>query len=242
MVDGRLRRSCTERQIKAVRGVPGGVGRAAGEVWTAAGTRVSSYTVVMSICRYIHGFAFGLTVLAATSSQAASAPIVGVETIIDGDTIQIHSVRIWLHGIDAPESRQLCTRPTGERWRCGQQASLALSDQIGRLTVSCDLRDTDRYGRTVAVCSSRGVDLNGWLVIQGWAVAYWRYSRDYVRAEDQARAGRRGVWSGQFDVPWEWRAAQRSCSVSSRLAGDATRAPTHEGGCRSEKSLRFIGL
>jgi hypothetical protein len=72
-----------------------------------------------------------------------------------------------------------------------------------------NIRDTDRYGRTVAVCSSRGVDLNGWLVTQGWAVAYRHYSRDYVRAEDQARAASRGVWSGQFDMPWEWRADRR---------------------------------
>jgi endonuclease YncB( thermonuclease family) len=165
--------------------------------------------VAMRIRRFKSGFAFALTVLAATSSIAAPAPIVGVASVIDGDTMEIHGVRFRLHGIDAPESRQLCTRPTGERWRCGQRASLALSDQIGRSTVSCDPRDTDRYGRTVAVCRSRGVDLNGWLVTQGWAVAYRRYSRDYVRAEEQARAGRRGVWSGQFDMPWEWRAAKR---------------------------------
>ena len=146
----------------------------------------------------------------ATSSPAAAAPIVGVASVIDGDTIEIHGIRIRLHGIDAPESRQLCTRPTGERWRCGQQASLALSDQIGRSTVSCDPRDIDRYGRTVAVCRSRGVDLNGWLATQGWAVAYRLYSRDYVRAEDQARVASRGVWSGQFDMPWEWRSVQRA--------------------------------
>lgn len=154
--------------------------------------------------------AAGVTVALATASPAARAPIVGVASVIDGDTIEIHSVRIRLHGIDAPESRQVCTRPTGERWRCGQQASLALSDQIGRSTVSCDPRDTDRYGRTVAVCKSRGVDLNGWLVTQGWAVAYRRYSRDYVRAEDQARESRRGIWSGHFDMPWAWRATQRA--------------------------------
>ena len=163
----------------------------------------------MSIRCFISGVVFGLTVLTATSSPAAAASIVGVASVIDGDTIEIHGIRIRLHGIDAPESRQLCTRPTGERWRCGQQASLALSDQIGRSTVSCDPRDTDRYGRTVAVCRTRGVDLNGWLVTQGWAVAYRRYSLDYVRAEDQARAASRGVWSGQFDMPWEWRAARR---------------------------------
>lgn len=63
--------------------------------------------------------------------------IVGVASVIDGDTIEIHGQRIRLFGIDAPESSQLCARPGGERWRCGQRASLALADRIGRATVSC---------------------------------------------------------------------------------------------------------
>ena len=150
--------------------------------------------------------AAGVMWVLAASRPAAAAPIVGVASVVDADTIESHGVRIRLYGIDAPESRQLCTRPNGERWRCGQRASLALSDRIGRSTVSCDPRDTNRYGRTIAAYCCRGVDLNGWLVTQGWAVAYRHYSSDYVRAEHQARLAGRGVWSGQFDMPWEWRA------------------------------------
>ncbi|MCB2052115.1 MAG: thermonuclease family protein [Novosphingobium sp.] len=70
-------------------------------------------------------------------------------------------------------------------------------------------RDTDRYGRMVAVCRSRGVDLNGWMVSQGWALAYRRYSTDYVAAESRAAQARRNIWSGSFDMPWEWRSARR---------------------------------
>jgi endonuclease YncB( thermonuclease family) len=95
--------------------------------------------------------------------------------------------RIRLFGIDAPESCQLCVRPTGERWRCGQQASFALADLIGRSTVSCQPRDRDRYGRIVAVCFKRISDLNRWMVTNGWAVAYRRYSEYYVVDEDAAR-------------------------------------------------------
>ena len=50
------------------------------------------------------------------------------------------------------QSSQLCVRPTGERWRFGQQASFALADRIERTTISCEPRDRDRYSRTVAVC------------------------------------------------------------------------------------------
>lgn len=145
----------------------------------------------------------------ALSVPADAATLTGVASVIDGDTLEIHGTRIRLFGIDAPESGQLCTRESGERWRCGQHAALALSDQIGRATVTCIGRDTDRYRRLIAVCRSRGVDLNGWMVAQGWALAYRRYSMDYVPAENRASQSRRNIWSGSFDMPWEWRAARR---------------------------------
>ena len=125
--------------------------------------------------------------------------------VIDGDTIEIHGLRIRLHGIDAPESRQECTRPDGTFWRCGQQAALALSDHIGRAVVRCEPRDRDRYGCTVAVCSLGSQNLNRWMVANGWAVAFRRYSQDYVPDEDRARSARLGLWSSSFEMPWDWR-------------------------------------
>ncbi|MGD9882672.1 MAG: thermonuclease family protein [Reyranella sp.] len=124
-----------------------------------------------------------LLVLIVASSAVAQDRIVGVASVIDGDTIEIHGTRIRLHGIDAPESRQECTRPDGATWRCGQQAALALSHHIGRAVVSCEPRNRDRYGRTVAVCSRGSEDLNRWMVANGWAVAFRRYSFDYVADE-----------------------------------------------------------
>ena len=90
-------------------------------------------------------------------------------------------------------------------WRCGQRAALALQDLIGRRTVTCDERDVDRYGRIVGRCLVGEVDINKWLVAQGLALAYRRYSNDYVAAEDAARAAGRGMWAGTFEPPWEWR-------------------------------------
>lgn len=136
--------------------------------------------------------------------------ITGIASVTDGDSLEIRGTRIRLYGIEAPESRQLCTRATGQDWRCGQQAALALSDQIGRRSVSCVTRDIDRYGRTIAVCSQDGVDLNAWMVQEGWAVAYRRYSRDYVAVEDDARRAGRNIWSGTFIMPWDWRRGARS--------------------------------
>ncbi|MEQ8354646.1 MAG: thermonuclease family protein [Kiloniellaceae bacterium] len=141
---------------------------------------------------------------AAVSSEA----IAGRASIIDGDTIEIHGTRIRLHGIDAPESDQTCA-VAGENMRCGQQAALALADRIGQETVSCDQRGRDRYDRIISVCHASGEDLNAWMVANGWAMAYRRFSTDYVRQEEAAAAAKIGIWKGEFTTPWEWRARER---------------------------------
>jgi endonuclease YncB( thermonuclease family) len=156
-------------------------------------------------------FALALVLLLTTpSALLASGDIMGIASVVDGDSIEIRGERIRLHGIDAPESRQLCTRPNGERWRCGQRASLALADRIGRGPVRCERRDRDRYDRTIAVCFKGNEDLNRWMVANGWAVAFRRYSLDYVADEDKARQSRLNIWSGRFDMPWDWRAQQQN--------------------------------
>ena len=150
-----------------------------------------------------------LALLPWREGASAAGDLTGVASVIDGDTVEIHGRRVRLHGIDAPESAQLCERPGGERWRCGQRAALALADHIGRVPITCRGRDTDRYDRVVAVCFKGSEDLNAWLVAQGWAMAYRRFSQDYVTMEDRARASRNGIWSGRFVMPWDWRAGKR---------------------------------
>ena len=96
----------------------------------------------------------------------------------------------------------------GERWRCGRDAAIALADLIGRAPIQCDPQDIDRYGRVVAVCYQGNLDIGAEMVRAGWAVAYRRYSRAYVRDEDAARLAGRGLWAGVFQMPWDWRRSQ----------------------------------
>ena len=139
----------------------------------------------------------------------------GTASVIDGDTLEIHGVRVRLHGIDAPESRQTCERD-GKEYRCGQRAALALSDWIGRRPVTCEAKNKDRYGRTVASCSVGGQDIGGWLVSQGHAVAYRRYGGAiYDKQEAGAKAGKRGVWAGTFQQPQEYRQSGAKPPVAS---------------------------
>lgn len=148
------------------------------------------------------------SILNVISVHDAAAEIVGRASVIDGDTIEIRGQRIRLFGIDAPESSQLCTWDD-KPYRCGQQSALALADKIGERTVRCEERDIDRYKRIVAVCYVGSEDIGNWLVKQGWALAFRKYSIDYVSAEDEARVARRGVWRGDFEMPWEWRQGHR---------------------------------
>lgn len=171
---------------------------------------------------------------------AAAGPMSGVASVIDGDTLEVHGQRIRLHGIDAPESRQLCRRPGGAAWRCGQQAALALSDRIGRGTVSCAVKDRDRYGRLVAVCSRDREDLNRWMVEQGWAVAYRSYSRDYVAVEDAARAAGRNLWAGEFVMPWDWRRGQRLAGEGGGAAASAA-VGAQKPGCAIKGNIGSSG-
>ena len=73
--------------------------------------------------------------------------------------------------------------------------------------MTCKPKDTDRYGRIVAVCymAEGQIDINGLMVEQGWALAYRKYSEDYVGQEAKAKALGQGIWRGEFMEPWEWR-------------------------------------
>lgn len=137
-------------------------------------------------------------------AQFGAETLMGRASVIDGDTIDIHGQRVRLHGIDAPESGQTC-EAKGEIYRCGQRAALALHELADGKPIECRPLDLDRYGRLVAVCWSGGMDLNARIVEMGWALAYRRYSLDYVDEEQSAASSGVGMWAGSFVAPWDFR-------------------------------------
>ena len=148
-------------------------------------------------------------ILSSQGSQSAHADITGLARVIDGDTIEVAGERIRIYGIDAPELGQTCKDEQGE-FPCGQQVKGVLETLLTNRPVTCHQKDRDRYGRIVAVCFyDTNVDLGRDLVRHGWAMAYQKYSKDYVADEAHARKLQFGLWVGEFQPPWEWRRGKR---------------------------------
>ena len=171
-----------------------------------------------------------------------TAALTGPVRVIDADTIDVGSVRVRLHGIDAAESGQTCEKG-GVEWPCGAWASDRVRALFEGREADCERLDTDRYGRAVARCAVEGVesvaaakegpggvegrfdrtvDMGAEIVGRGLAVAYQRYSDDYAAVEALARAEGAGVFAGTMQSPSEYRAERRAGAAG---RGDAEREP-----------------
>jgi hypothetical protein len=118
----------------------------------------------------------------------------------------VGGTEVRLFGIDAPEFDQYCQR-NGQEWSCGSAAADRLAELVTSRHVVCSSVGTDQHGRVLGRCMAGATDVNRAMVASGFAVAFRRYSSDYVSAEDSARANRRGIWAGTFQMPSDFRHA-----------------------------------
>ncbi|MGO9060181.1 MAG: thermonuclease family protein [Candidatus Binataceae bacterium] len=162
-----------------------------------------------------------ITFLGSASAPAANE-LTGMARVIDGDTIALGQLHIRLEGIDAPETDQVCLDAEGKPWTCGVAARNSLSSHIAGRIISCIAHGEDRYGRMLAICSADGEDLNAFMVREGLALDYVKYSREYISAEDTAREQRRGMWAGAFIAPWDWRHRDRNTVILGALSVPVT--------------------
>ncbi len=141
--------------------------------------------------------------------------LTGFAKVSDADTIKISEYKIRLHGIDAPEKKQICQKPylnlgffsLYEDYLCGEFTTNKLKQFIdSKSIIKCKVNDKkDFFGRYLGTCFKNNININQWLVENGYAVAFTKYSKDYVKFEEIAKSNKSGIWSGKFLMPWEWR-------------------------------------
>ena len=143
----------------------------------------------------------------------AHADVTGAVRVVDGDTLKVGSQTVRLHGIDAPEVKQTCTDPDGNVWTCGKRVRELAAARYHRQIANCKQVDTDRYGRMVATCKVGGEDIGQWLVQQGLAFAYRKYSMAYDWDEKQAAITNRGLHGHTVQSPASFRSSNRAVQV-----------------------------
>lgn len=112
----------------------------------------------------------------AGASQASG--ISGAAYVVDGDTLDIGSIRFRLNGIDAPE---LGTR-------AGAIARSALMQATSGQVVTCQPNGDVTYGRLVARCYAGGQDVAAMVIASGAALDCARYSGGRYRHLETAAA------------------------------------------------------
>ena len=124
--------------------------------------------------------------------------------ITDGDTIKVNGEKIRFSGIDTPELKQTCIKQ-GVKKPCGITAKEILMNKIADNKIVCIREGIDQYKRTLAECFVKNESLSSYLVRSGYAFAYRRYSKKFVPDEDYAKFNKLGMWSMEFEYPWNWR-------------------------------------
>ena len=149
-------------------------------------------------------------------SNSIAEEISGIPKIVDGDTIHINNYKFRLEGIDAPEMKQKCKKESFKisfligftfykDYSCGKVSKEKLITKINGSEIKCISSSKDRYKRYIATCYKEKTNLNQWMVRNGYAIAYRRYSKKYVPDEDFAKENKLGLWQGKFMKPEKWR-------------------------------------
>ena len=149
-------------------------------------------------------------------SNSIAEEISGIPKVVDGDTIHINNYKFRLEGIDAPEMRQQCKKESFKisffigftfykDYSCGRVSKEKLITKINTSEIKCISSSKDRYKRYIATCFKGKTNLNQWMVRNGFAIAYRRYSKKYVPDEVFAKENKLGLWQGKFMEPEKWR-------------------------------------
>lgn len=182
--------------------------------------------------------------VAVAQPQAAGKILEGRASVVDGDTIEIHGQRVRFNGIDAPEGKQSCKDAKGKPYACGRVAARALDEFLAASKPTrCTFVEWDKYGRFVGNCArADGRSVQSWLVENGHALDWPRYSHGaYAPQEARARNAKLGIWQGEFQKPWEWRAASGGETTATEAAPSPSVSLLGSTGCKIKGNISSKG-
>lgn len=134
--------------------------------------------------------------------------ISSVSRVVSGDTLTLGNQIVKLYGVAAPDISQTCADSSGRGYRCGQQSVSWLSGWLADNTIKCHILAKDDRGVLIGVCMLGPYDIGAALINSGWAVADIRQTQIYLPYQNQALSNRRGLWQGEFYMPWDWQKIQ----------------------------------
>jgi endonuclease YncB( thermonuclease family) len=137
---------------------------------------------------------------------SAGGALALADEVVDGDTLVVEGQPMRLFGVDAFELAQTCLDHTGEPWHCGVAAKAALAELVQDQAIACTVVDDSTDDAYIARCTVRDeVDLGGYVVRAGLALADRDVADDYVPLVQSAGAAAAGAWGGTVVEPWVWR-------------------------------------
>jgi endonuclease YncB( thermonuclease family) len=105
-----------------------------------------------------------------------------------------------------------------EEWDCGRCSKAFVEGMLAIGEITCEPTGIDKYKRTLATCFVNNIDINKEIVRAGYGLAYKQYSEKYTEDEDYARENKKGIWSGQFISPEEFRRQKQNKDIG-KLVG-----------------------
>lgn len=95
---------------------------------------------------------------------------------------------------------------------------------MGKNKLNCKSESRDRYGRSIGECfiekDGKNINLNQWMVYNGYAVAYKQYSQKFIPDELDAKKNHRGFWACEyFQPPEDFRHKKRNKKNKTKKRG-----------------------
>ncbi len=127
---------------------------------------------------------------------------------LSGNMFKLNSYIIKLYGIDAPDLNQKCLDSGNTEYKCGKVVKNQLNRLLTNKKITCTVMEhMDNSSVTHAVCKldKENIDVGAVMTLSGWTIADRGISDVYIPYEQQAHGLKKGLWSGRFMAPWDFR-------------------------------------